>query len=148
MLTVVGGHIVHDTGALTVALRSLIGVRVVSPRMYRRLSAMALTALLVTPTARGQQPPAPVSPTPDGTAVPRTADGRPDLSGVWNKRLVLNTAASAEPLPFTAEGLKAFNDVWNHIDPTSKCVFPGVPLGIKIPSITPGLGWLLLKNTI
>ena len=97
-------------------------------RMYRHLSAIALAALLLAPAAaRAQQPPAPVPARPDGTPVPRTADGRADLSGVWNKRLVANTAASAEPLPFTAEGLKAFNDVWNHIDPTSKCVLPGVP---------------------
>ena len=58
-------------------------------------------------------------------APPALAQG--DLSGVWNKRLVVNTAAAAEPLPFTPEGLKAFNDVWNHIDPTSRCILPGVP---------------------
>jgi hypothetical protein len=50
-----------------------------------------------------------------------------DLSGVWNKNLVANTSRGVEPLPFTPEGLKAFNDVWNHIDPTSRCIFPGVP---------------------
>jgi hypothetical protein len=81
-------------------------------------------------TAGAQTPPAAataVATTPDGTPVPRTSNGRADLSGVWNKRLVQNTAAAAEPLPFTPEGLKAFNDVWNHIDPTSKCILPGVP---------------------
>jgi hypothetical protein len=77
--------------------------------------------------ARGQGGPPPVSAEPDGTPVPRTADGRADLSGIWNKRLVLNTAREVQPLPFTPEGLKAYNDVWNHIDPTSRCIFPGVP---------------------
>ena len=47
---------------------------------------------------------------------------------MWNKRLVQNTAAMVEPLPFTPEGLKAFNDVWNHIDPTSHCSFPACPV--------------------
>jgi hypothetical protein len=70
------------------------------------------------------QAPAPASPA--GPA-PRGAGGRADLSGVWNKRLVVNTAAAVDPLPFTPDGLKAFNDVWNHIDPTSRCILPGVP---------------------
>ena len=38
-----------------------------------------------------------------------------------------NTSAPVEPLPFTPEGLKAFNDVANLIDPTGRCVFPGIP---------------------
>jgi len=35
--------------------------------------------------------------------------------------------APVEPLPFTTEGLKAFNDVANLVDPTGRCHFPGIP---------------------
>jgi hypothetical protein len=83
-------------------------------------------ALAILPSMAAAQAPA-AAVVSDGTPIPRTADGRADLSGIWNKRLVQNTAAAVEPLPFTAEGLKAFNDVWNHVDPTSNCVLPGVP---------------------
>ena len=66
---------------------------------------------------------------PNGTPVPRTAWGKADLSGLWNKRPYggTNMAAGIQPLPFTPEGLKAYNDVWNHVDPTSRCILPGVP---------------------
>jgi hypothetical protein len=66
-------------------------------------------------------------PEPDGTPVPRTPDGRADLSGVWNKAIHQNTSAPIEPLPFTAAGLRAFNDVADIVDPTARCVLPGVP---------------------
>jgi len=32
-----------------------------------------------------------------------------------------------EPLPFTPEGLKAFNEAAELIDPMSRCIFPGIP---------------------
>jgi hypothetical protein len=89
----------------------------------RVATALTLAALLAARSLSAAQSAAPA---PDGPP-PRAADGKADLSGVWNKGLVVNTAKDAEPLPFTPEGLKAFNDVWNHIDPTSRCIFPGVP---------------------
>lgn len=66
-------------------------------------------------------------PQADGTTPPRDNWGRADLNGVWNKAIHMNIAAPVEPLPFTPEGLTAFNEVANLIDNTSRCIFPGVP---------------------
>jgi hypothetical protein len=66
-------------------------------------------------------------PKPNGTPVPRTPDGRANLSGVWNKAIHQNTSRPVEPLPFTPAGLKAFTEVAQLIDPTSRCILPGVP---------------------
>jgi hypothetical protein len=65
--------------------------------------SLAVALLAVPPRAAAQAAPGPVSAQPDGTPVPRTPDGRADLSGVWNKRLVLNTAQQTQPLPWPSE---------------------------------------------
>src|SRR6266516_255331 len=36
-------------------------------------------------------------------------------------------AQADKPAPRTADGKADLSDVWNHIDPTSRCIFPGVP---------------------
>jgi hypothetical protein len=93
--------------------------------------AAAAAAPFVAPTStsgQGQASPVLTSPPPpDGTPVPRSPDGRADLSGVWNKAIHQNTSRPVEPLPFTPAGLKAFNEVAKLIDPTSRCILPGVP---------------------
>ena len=90
--------------------------------------AMCLALPISVLGQNAQTPPAlGIQPKPDGTPVPRTQDGRADLSGIWNKRLVTNTTAGLEPLPFTPAGLKAFNDVATLIDPMGRCIFPGIP---------------------
>jgi hypothetical protein len=101
----------------------------------RRISVLAggatlVGALLMLTPLQAQAPNAsPVltsMPQGNGTPVPRL-DGRADLSGVWNKAIHQNMARPVEPLPFTPAGLKAFTEVATTIDPTSRCVLPGVP---------------------
>jgi hypothetical protein len=77
--------------------------------------------------APGGNPVLTAAPASDGTPVPRLPGGRADLSGVWNKAIHQDTSRPVAPLPFTAAGLKAFNDGDKIIDPTSRCVLPGVP---------------------
>src|SRR5512134_3973672 len=99
--------------------------------LARVARAVAIAVSLCVAVSVDAQPPAsPVlteMPKPNGTPVPRTPDGRADLSGVWNKAIHQNTSRPVEPLPFTPAGLKAFNEVAQLIDPTSRCILPGVP---------------------
>ena len=88
------------------------------------LGMLAVIVLAPAPATaqRGAGPPA------AGGPPPRTADGqRGPVRSVEQARWCRTAAAMVQPLPFTPEGLKAYNDVWNHIDPTSHCKFPGVP---------------------
>ena len=104
--------------------------RIGSCFMALAFTALAVGALAIPKDAAAQQNRTPVlteQPPGDGTPVPRTPDGRADLSGFWNKGTHPNTSAPIEPLPFTEAGLKAFNDVADLIDPTSYCHFPGIP---------------------
>lgn len=92
------------------------------------VAVVATASVLAPPPAAAQRSPVLTEqPQPDGTSVPRRPDGRADLTGVWNKSIHQNTSRPIEPLPFTAEGLLAFNEVANLLDPTSRCILPGVP---------------------
>src|SRR5687767_802950 len=101
------------------------------------IAAIALSYGLI--TAGGQTP-------STGSAIPRTADGRPNLSGVWQ---VLNTAAwdiqghhaqkgvpggigvvEGDEIPYqpwAAEKKKQNYESRMTADPEGKCYLPGVP---------------------
>jgi hypothetical protein len=110
--------------------RSKAAVMVAAVLMMVAASVPAAGQLTSRPATGGESKPfVQAGREPNGTPVPRTPWGKADLSGLWNKRPYggTNMAAGIQPLPFTSEGLKAYNDVWNHVDPTSRCILPGVP---------------------
>lgn len=59
--------------------------------------------------------------------VPRAADGRPDLSGIWRKDSVNDSLKGSDDVPFTPAGRERFEAAKNEVDPIAICVFPGVP---------------------
>ena len=105
--------------------------------------AIAVLVSLVATSAAGQN---------TSTAVPRTRDGRPDLSGIWQ---VMNTAAwDLEPhaaqagvpaglgvvsggrIPYTPAALARRNEnaaTRAALDPNAKCYLPGVPRIMYMP---------------
>lgn len=85
--------------------------------MRSLLPALMLAALAYFPLAA--QPSA---------ETPRTADGKPDLSGFWQGPLMRNFFESVGGPPFTAEGKAAYDYNLNEsINPEGLCIFAGVP---------------------
>src|SRR5580704_6291867 len=90
------------------------------------LLCFATLASAQTPTTKGPgtqgKAPAPTKP------APRTADGKPDLSGFWQGPLLRNFFQSVGGPPFTPEGEKAYQfNLTQSVNPEGLCVFAGIP---------------------
>jgi hypothetical protein len=97
---------------------------------YTAQWAMLVLAAAAVPTAVAQDPSE--APTARAAPAPRMPDGKPDLSGVWNKSITVNSAADV-PAPYTQFGLERFNAAKNEVDPQGLCIFPGVPRIMNLP---------------
>ncbi len=115
------------------------------PVMGWTMGALALVAAVLDPTPLPAQAPA-------ATSFPRAADGRPDLSGIWQ---VLNTAAwniedhsaaagipggqgvvEGNEIPYLPSALAKRNENFKNratADPETKCYLPGVPRIMYMP---------------
>jgi hypothetical protein len=63
----------------------------------------------------------------EAPTIPRTSDGKPDLSGYWNLPYVPNMAKGIGELPFTPQGKAVYDKIETKYDPTGFCLYPGVP---------------------
>ena len=94
-------------------------------RMFRSVFTLAAAALfcLASPLAQAQP-----------SAIPRTADGKPDFSGFFDIQYTPNMAMGKEDsVPYTPEGKAAYRNHDAKDDPTANCWLPGVPRIMQSP---------------
>jgi len=94
-------------------------------RMFRSVFTLAAAALfcLASPLAQAQP-----------SAIPRTADGKPDFSGFFDIQYTPNMALGKEDaIPYTPAGRAAYRNHDAKDDPTANCWLPGVPRIMQSP---------------
>ncbi|MBI4262748.1 MAG: hypothetical protein HY657_00080 [Acidobacteria bacterium] len=93
--------------------------------------AIALVCWPAAPMAEQQGGAQPVA--PGDAPIPRTPDGKPDLSGLWAKNIQQDTygmgllAAGLRAREFTPFGLTLYEARVHQVDPDAFCWLPGVP---------------------
>ena len=95
---------------------------------------LALMLILAAIPAVAQVPATKAQPVADNQSIPRTSDGKPDLSGFYDIPYVPNMARGKEDeVPYTEQGKQAYANHDFKDDPTAKCWFPGMPRIMQSP---------------
>ena len=89
---------------------------------------------------------------------PKTADGKPDLTGIWrnlNGKYLDNIASDGIQVPFSPEGAALYKERQENFSkdrPSGRCLPHGVPDAMLVPATpfklvqTPGVTLILLEN--
>src|SRR6185312_1038653 len=93
----------------------------------RRVGLLALSAIILAAGAFGQAS--------SDQAIPRMPDGKPSFVGYWNLPYTPNMAAKdgEAAIPYTDAGRAAFKNHDSKDDPTSRCLYPGMPRIMQSP---------------
>src|SRR6185369_3027560 len=107
-------------------IRSKIFKKLLTGSAEFRLAGLS-AAMVLAASAFGQTAPAP--------AIPRMPDGKPSFVGFWNLPYTPNNAAKdgEASIPYTDEGRAAFKNHDAKDDPTSLCLYPGMPRIMQSP---------------
>jgi hypothetical protein len=106
------------------------------PRLRLSLITAAVTLLVAVTPALAQYEDAPKSKKPAAPAgpAPRTSEGKPDLSGLWNIPYVPDMSKGIGPLPFTAWGAENFKQYDPaKFDYTAHCLPAGLTRQMNTP---------------
>ena len=123
--------------------------------MDKRVSAflMAVVAAVILAGCSSGQPAenaaAPAAAGGEGSGIPRTADGHPDFTGVWNPNGVENIVDNLAPgseIVHTAFGADAFAKVDQALDPNARCL-PWGPTRMMCCTRMP-IGFIVHKDVI
>jgi len=107
-------------------IRSKIFKKLLTGSAEFRLAGLS-AAMVLAASAFGQTAPAP--------AIPRMPDGKPSFVGFWNLPYTPNNAAKdgEASIPYTDAGRAAFKNHDAKDDPTSLCLYPGMPRIMQSP---------------
>src|ERR1700676_4046572 len=106
------------------------------PRLRLSLITATVTLLVAVTPALAQYEDAPKSKKPAAPAgpAPRTPDGKPDLSGLWNIPYVPDMSKGIDPLPFPAWGAENFKQYEPaKFDYTAPCLPAGLTRQMNTP---------------
>src|SRR5436309_2923798 len=123
-------HMETATYGLVMQIRSTIFKKLSTGSARSRLAGLVLSSAILAATASGQSAQKAAE-----SPIPRMPDGKPSFVGFWDLPYTPNMAAKEgeAAVPYTDAGRAAFKNHDSKDDPTSLCLYPGMPRIMQSP---------------